>query len=477
MLFNSLVFLFVFLPLTLLLVFTSPARFRNFLIFCLSLGFYAWGGVSYSLLLLGSILLNFFVGKALDTPNVKRKRWVLALGITVNLALLCVFKYANFFVENINVVAEAAGKAPVDWKHIALPIGISFFTFQAISYLVDVYRGDVAPQRNFVNLGLFISLFPQLVAGPIVRYNTIEAQLRKRSISVDKFYQGIVRFILGLAKKVLIADTLAYAADALFAAEAASLSTGDAWFGLVLYTLQIYYDFSGYSDMAIGLGYMLGFDLPENFNLPYIAHSIKNFWRRWHMSLSSWFKDYLYIPLGGSRLGAAKTYRNLLIVFLLTGLWHGANWNFVLWGIFHGLFLILERLGLERFLQRIPGVFRHIYVLAVVMFAWVLFRTPDADAAFAYYTALFGGSAQSQFVVSMIYLNPRLLCCLVIALLGAAGVFTGVEALVRQRLTTLKRYLHTPWQLMQWCFYMLVLLLSVMAMTGTTHQPFIYFQF
>jgi alginate O-acetyltransferase complex protein AlgI len=337
--------------------------------------FFAWGGVSYSLLLVASVVFNYFTG--LGIGKSQRHRWrkiFLAIGVALNLVFLGTFKYASFFIENLNQLLGHFGGHGFENSPILLPIGISFYTFQAMSYLVDVYRRQVPYQRSIWNLGLFISLFPQLIAGPIVRYHEIERQIMLRHSTIERFAGGIRRFIIGLAKKVLIANSMGFVADECFNMGMGELSTPLAWIGIVSYSLQIYFDFSGYSDMAIGLGKMFGFELPENFNFPYVARSIKEFWRRWHISLSSWFKDYLYIPLGGNRLGRHRTYVNLFIVFFVTGLWHGASWTFVVWGLVHGSFLVIEKLTDQRFPDRLPVFLQHIYTLFVVMMAWVLFR-------------------------------------------------------------------------------------------------------
>lgn len=475
MLFNSLVFLFIFLPVTLLLIYIAPGKLKNLILFILSLLFYAWGGVSYSILLLVSIVANFAFGIGIDAENRAAGKRYLIAGVIFNLALLSFFKYANFIVQNINDLLAGAGNVELKWDHVKLPVGISFFTFQAISYLVDVYRKQTRAQKSFVKLGLFISMFPQLVAGPIVRYKSIEQQLDKRSIDYLRLAHGIERFIVGLAKKVLLADTFASAVDQVFDVPADN-TIYTAWLGIILYALQIYYDFSGYSDMAIGLGKMIGFDLPENFNFPYIARSVKEFWRRWHITLSDWFRDYLYIPLGGNRETEFHTYRNLLIVFFLTGLWHGASWNFVLWGLFHGFFLVLERLGLGKLLERIPSFFRHFYTLLVVVLAWVLFRAPDFDAAMEYYDKLFDfAMLNNDFTTAFVLLDRRMVFCLLIGLLGASPLLLRIwEAVCRRRKAPVPDALNkyaVP------VFYVALFVLSILEIMTMTHHPFIYFQF
>src|SRR4051812_8670704 len=325
--------------------------------------------------MLASIAFNYWMAIAVDrvhgTPAAARR---LAFAVTLNLVVLGIFKYANFFADNLNALLRAGRIEPVAVPRVLLPIGISFFTFHAISYVIDVSRRDATAQKSPVHAALYLLLFPQLIAGPIIRYRDIADQLARRVVSIDDFAYGVRRFVIGLGKKVLIANVVAGPADKIFAMPAHELSTAHAWLGIVCYTLQIYFDFSGYSDMAIGLGRMFGFRFPENFRWPYIADTVQEFWRRWHISLSTWFRDYLYVPLGGNRVPTATMYRNLVLVFFLCGLWHGASWNFVIWGLFHGTFLVVERLGLAAAVRRLWAPLRHAYLLLVVMVGWVFFR-------------------------------------------------------------------------------------------------------
>ena len=475
MLFSSLLFLYVFLPAVLLLILLSPQRWHNALLLLASLIFYAWGGVSYSLLLVGSILVNYAVGLAIgrSSHSIRKKQWLI-IGLIVNLGLLVVFKYTNFLLGNINNWLPPAGK--IDFKPILLPLGISFFTFQAISYLVDVYRGATAPQRKLHRLALYISLFPQLIAGPIVRYKDIAGQIRERRINRDLLSSGIERFIIGLGKKVLLANNFAPLADDIFIVAPQDLDPLTAWTGLLMYTLQIYFDFSGYSDMAIGLGRMFGFQIPENFNFPYISRSIREFWRRWHISLSQWFRDYLYIPLGGNRKGESRTYFNLFIVFLLTGLWHGAAWNFLLWGLMHGFFMILERLGLEQFLKKRGSLPSHLYTLLVVMLAWVLFRTPNLHHAWQYYLALFGGGSATDHSFDLAYyFGPDLWMALIVGLLAATPLFRTISRkLEKQEMTKLQSI---GYESLTSFGLMLIFLYCTMELATEAYNPFIYFRF
>ncbi|WP_436643535.1 MBOAT family O-acyltransferase [Microbaculum sp. FT89] len=395
MVFSSIEFLIFFLPAAIGLYFLVPVAARNAVLLVASVLFYVWGSGALVLILIASIVLNFACGAVVARARTSGDRRLTVAGIAgavaANLAILGYFKYANFIVAQVNDVGTMTGLGTIAWDGVILPIGISFYTFQAMSYVFDVARGAARPARSLVDFALYVSMFPQLVAGPIVRYATIAEALVERRTRFDDFAEGAQRFALGLVKKVVIADSVAPIADAAFATSSGDLTFSAAWIGLVAYTIQIYFDFSGYSDMAIGLGRILGFRFPENFDRPYSAHSITEFWRRWHMSLSSWFRDYLYIPLGGNRGGALRTYANLWIVFLVTGLWHGAAWTFVLWGAWHGLLLVAERLTgwRELTLRTLPAVIgARALTLLLVMAGWVLFRAPDLGAALGYYAAL-----------------------------------------------------------------------------------------
>lgn len=388
MLFCSEIFLFLFLPAVLLGYYAlKPAgiKAQNMLLLLASIFFYGWGEPKFVYIMLASILLNYLFGLFMSMSESKPVRKLfLGASIVVNISLLFVYKYLDFAIENVN----ALFRTNLPLKNIALPIGISFFTFQAMSYVIDVYRGKEKVQKNPFDLALYISFFPQLIAGPIVRYETIAAQIRERRESIDMFYDGIRRFIIGLAKKVMLANTLALVSDMAFNMDAVLLSTPMAWLGALAYTLMIYYDFSGYSDMAIGLGKMFGFTFEENFNYPYISKSITEFWRRWHISMGTWFRDYLYFPLGGSRSKtAARRIFNLFVVWLATGIWHGANWTFIAWGLFFFVLLMLEKnIG---FLEKMPPAIRYIYTMFFVLCGWVLFRSETISGAFLYLKAMF----------------------------------------------------------------------------------------
>lgn len=453
--FVSITFLFFFLPLVVTVYFVLRGRaLRNTLLLAASLIFYAWGEGAGIALLLISITLNHGLSRAIAQSSVSRKRGWLIVGIAANLGLLIAFKYLGLITETLGMTRYEP----------RLPLGISFFTFQAMSLLVDVSRGS-KPGANILRTGLFISLFPQLIAGPIVRWDEIRSQITQRQESWDQFSAGARLFMLGLAQKLLIADTVAPLSDAAFGADAATLSTGSAWLGLAAFSLQIYYDFAGYSNMAIGLGGLFGFTLPRNFEHPYSAASFREFWRRWHMTLSRWFRDYLYIPLGGSKAGARKTYRNLLIVFVLCGLWHGAAWTFLLWGLWHGAFLIAERVGAKHIAISVPRPIGVVYTVLFVALGWVLFRADSAPHALAYWQALLPLGEGSE----RIDLPESALYALVI---GALLAWDGWARIVERKspdgavMTTAK-----------WSAIAVLTVLCFAAVASTTHQPFLYFRF
>ena len=387
MVFSSISFLFVFLPLLLAVYFLLPARLRegrNLVLLLFSLFFYGYGGPRFLLLMLLSIAVNY-AGGLLAAPDRRRRRLWTGLVTAVNLGLLGWFKYAGFLGANLNRIWTGL---PV--PEVALPIGISFFTFQGLSYVLDVYRGEAAPERNPLRVALYISLFPQLVAGPIVRYTTVADEIRNRRETLDAFTDGAVRFLFGLGKKMLLANQLGLLADQVYATRPEFLTTALAWLGAAAYTGQVYFDFSGYSDMAIGLGRMFGFHFLENFNYPYLSQSVTEFWRRWHISLSTWFRDYLYIPLGGNRCAHWKHIRNILVAWALTGLWHGAAWNFLCWGLYFGLLLLGEKYGWGRILERAPAALRHLYAMVLIVVSWVLFRAETLDYAVRFLQAMAG---------------------------------------------------------------------------------------
>ena len=472
MLFSSLIFLFVFLPLVLLGYYCVRIAYRNAFLFASSLVFFAWGGVSLSFVLLVSLVFNYFLGKAIEHYQ-KNKIW-LAIGVSINLSLLVFFKYANFIADNLNLLSDKE-KPLVDLPDIALPIGISFYTFQAISYLVDIYRDKGKTQHEFTNIGLYIAFFPQLIAGPIVRYHDIEEQLAKRTHSWQNFHQGINRFTLGLGKKMLVANPMGNVADLIFALPANELNTAYAWIAALAYTLQIYVDFSAYSDMALGLARMFGFKLLENFNYPYLSTSIQDFWRRWHISLSNWFRDYLYISLGGNRVSKSRNLFNLLMVFVVTGFWHGASWNFLLWGLLHGFFLIQEKLWLGKWLKKAPVFITRFYTLFVVVMAWMLFRIENLDYLQVFYANLFSweiASIDTFFLIKLI--NAENVFWASIALFGSFGFFRYLESFKHYFKAD---YWRPVFYTFQASFIVLVIVLSVSYLVAGSYNPFIYFRF
>ena len=390
MVFSSNIFLFFFLPIFLIAYFITPHKFRNYTLLLFSLVFYAYGAPDFVFLLVGECVINYFLVRGMaQTEKTGTKKLLCALSVIMALGLLFYFKYANFFMENLNALLGWMHQEPVGWMKVALPIGISFFTFQSITYTIDVYRGTTPASQKLTDYVLYIMMFPQLIAGPIVNYNSVAAQLVERSSTMEDRVLGFYRFVIGLAKKVLIANTMALYADQVFGMDYGNMASGTAWIGILAYTFQIYFDFSGYSDMAIGLGKMMGFRFPENFNDPYTSRSVTEFWKRWHMTLGNFIMNYLYIPLGGNRKGKGRMYFNLWLCFLLSGLWHGASWNFVLWGAFHGFFICADKLFLKNALKKTGTIPSVIITFFLVAMGWVLFRVDTAADAGAYYQALF----------------------------------------------------------------------------------------
>lgn len=470
MLFSSMIFLWLFLPLVFCSYYLIDKRFKNILLLISSIIFYAWGGVSYSLIMLSSIIINYIfallIDKAIEDNNLKNKKIYLALCIIINLSILGYFKYTNFIISIINSLSQ---NKIIELTNIVLPIGISFYTFQALSYVIDVYRGHNKAQKNIFNLALYISFFPQLIAGPIVKYHDIENQILNRNESLENIFYGIKRFIYGLSKKVILANMFALSCDEILKQPTDELGTALVWCASVLYTLQIYYDFSGYSDMAIGLGRMFGFNFLENFNYPYISKSIKEFWRRWHISLSTWFKEYLYIPLGGNRKRKLFTYINLLIVFFATGLWHGASYNFILWGLFHGFFLVIERIFLGKLLEKNKLKFiNHIYVIFVFVIGWVLFRANDLKHAFELYKLMFSYKESIYSVRYFFY--PQTFVCFIFGFLFS-GLFQSIFPKVREATFSSKVYI------LESVIQFILLFICIMYLVNGTYNPFIYFRF
>ena len=475
MLFTSTLFLFAFLPVVIICYYvqkqTLGNRLRNTVLLVFSYLFYAYGTAGFVWVLLLSSAADYVLGLMIDRYRRLARLW-LTLSVAINLGLLAYFKYANFFIGELSRTLAALGLEGLQWPAVVMPIGISFFTFQKLSYIIDVYRRHVRALANFLDFALYVAMFPQLVAGPIVRFKDIWDQLTLRQESWESFNRGVLRFCWGLGKKVLIADACGQIADAVFGMQWVALDTKTAWLGATAYTLQIYFDFSAYSDMAIGLGRLFGFELGENFNRPYSAISITDFWRRWHISLSRWFKDYLYIPLGGNRKGAVRTYGNLLAVFVLCGLWHGANWTFIIWGLYHGLFLALERVsGLRRLSEDRWFACRRAITLLVVTLGWVLFRSPSLAAALHFLKSMFVLRALPLQYELYRVLHFRNLAFVLLALcvVLAAPRLPTCEALIRSR---------GPVRVaLSWVFIGILLpYCAAFVISGTSH-PFIYFRF
>ncbi len=467
MVFSSITFLFYFLPIFLAAYFLTPTiQAKNVVTLLFSLVFYAWGEPRFVIVLLISIAFNFCAGLMIDAREGSSRRFALAVAVAGNLLVLGIFKYANFITANLTALFGPLG-APSLQTNIALPLGISFFTFHCLSYIIDVYRRRFRANRNLIDIALYISLFPQLVAGPIVRYKTVARQLDARRFTFGRASVGARIFIVGLAQKVLVADVVSPLVQVTFD-QVHHRSLVEAWIGLISYSVQIYFDFAGYSNMAIGLGIVLGFTFPRNFRMPYTSLSITEFWRRWHMSLSSWLRDYLYIPLGGNRGGNAQTYRNLVMVFLLCGLWHGANWTFVLWGAWHGAFLVIERLGLKSVLARLPTPAAWAYALIAVMGGWVLFRSADLSDAIGYYASLFGRNGISEISFDMHdALNDRAIMTLIIGCVLAVATRWPAKwtppFLVRASADVALTFA--------------LLIFSMITVAAGAYSPFLYFRF
>lgn len=471
MVFSSVIFLFMFLPALLLCYFIIPPKLRgarNFILLIFSLFFYAFGGPKFLILMLVSIALNYVSGLMCGARRVGVRRTGLFLAVIGGLGLLGYFKYAGFAVETLNNLGFAI---PV--PEITLPIGISFFTFQGLSYVADVYRGEANAEKNPLRVALYIALFPQLVAGPIVRYTTVADEIVNRRENITDFSRGTVRFLFGLAKKMLLANTLGQMADTVFAQNAASLAFSTSWLGALAYTGQIYFDFSAYSDMAIGLGAMFGFHFNENFNYPYVSSSITEFWRRWHISLSSWFRDYVYIPLGGSRCKRSRNIRNILIVWLLTGLWHGASWTFIAWGAFFGVLLLGEKFVWKKPWEKMPSVLRHLLTMILVIVSWVIFRSDTIGDALSYLKTMFTGGC-ALYDRQGIYLLIEYRVELAVSVVAALPVKVWLERALEKRHTASASAIR---EYVPMVLSLVLFLLSYMKLVSGSFNPFIYFRF
>ncbi len=471
MVFSSILFLFRFLPIFLICYFLAPGRLKNLVLFLGSLIFYAWGEPVYVVLMLFSTVSDYVHGRLIGTRRGTRAaRWLLVSSLVINLLLLGFFKYADFLIRSVNLAAGTAFPT----LNLGLPIGISFYTFQTMSYTIDVYRGEAKVQKNLLDFGVFVTMFPQLIAGPIVKYREVEERLHDRRPDILSISYGTKRFVTGMAKKVLLANNIGLLWSVIKELDYGEMSVLTAWIGIGAFALQIYFDFSGYSDMAIGLGAVMGFVFPENFNYPYISKSVTEFWRRWHISLSSWFREYVYIPLGGNRKGMPRQMANIFIVWMLTGIWHGAGWNFVLWGLWFAFFLILEKLFLGRLLSELPKCFGHLYCLAVVLISWVVFELETTGAIGSYLGAMFGVGGHPLWDRQALYLGRENLVLLII------GIFSSTPLLAKF-IKRLRRsgegYVMAFYDVLEKVIPAALLLLSIAYVVDASYNPFLYFRF
>ena len=467
MVFSSLTFLMLFLPAVLLIYFAVPRQGKNAVLFIFSLLFYAWGEPIYVGLMIFSTVLDYTCGWLVEKYRGTSKQKIgLLISVFTNLSLLFFFKYTDFFIGTINTVFGT----DIAMLNLPLPIGISFYTFQTMSYTIDVYRGDAKVQKNILSFGAYVSLFPQLIAGPIVRYQDVADQLNERTHSFDRFGDGVKRFVTGLGKKVLLANNIGLLWDAISKTAAENLTTLAAWLGIIAFAFQIYFDFSGYSDMAIGLGKMFGFEFLENFNYPYTSKSVTEFWRRWHISLGTWFRDYIYIPLGGNRKGLPIQIRNIAIVWLLTGFWHGASWNYVLWGVFYGVLLMAEKLFLLKWLKKAPAFVGHIYTMFAVLFGWVLFAFEDFGKGVAFLKTMFGGGAgfiSNGTLYQILSYLPLLIVCLVAATPLAKKIYGKLSLKAGEGVLLTVDSVRIAG----------IMLLSIAYLISGSYNPFLYFRF
>lgn len=464
MVFSSLPFLFAYLPLTLLLYFVAPLRWRNFVLLIVSLLFYGWGEPVYIWIMVLSILIDYTHGLLVDKYRQRDKlaRWFAAESVIFNLLLLGFFKYWDFFAANLSLIPGVN----IPQFGIPLPIGISFFTFQTMSYTIDVYRQDAPAQKNIVSFGAFVTMFPQLIAGPIVKYKAVAQELIQREHSMENFAQGAQRFVVGLSKKVLLANSIGALWDAQMKAHrAGTMTVAGGWLGLVAFAFQIYFDFSGYSDMAIGLGQIFGFKFPENFNHPYLADSVSDFWRRWHMSLTSWFREYLYIPLGGNRGGMWKTLRNIFLVWFCTGIWHGASWNFILWGLYFFMWLMLEKYAFRNLMHKAPSAVKHLYTLFVILIGWGIFAIEDLSIMGSYFATCFGGRNLWSAVDGYTFRSYAI----ILVVLAVASTEFGIHTW--QKLSEKSRSVLCP------VLMVLGLVICTAYLVDGSYNPFLYFRF
>lgn len=466
MVFSSIIFMFTFLPIILVTYYLSPRKLRNFILLLGSLVFYAWGEPIYIILMILTIIINYVLALLIKNQKGRRKKIIFVLTLALNVGMLGFFKYYDFIVRNINSIFSLN----IQYNNLSLPIGISFYTFQTISYIVDVYLNKVEVQKNIISFATYISMFPHLVAGPIVKYTDINGKLEKRKESIDEFGYGVERFIAGLGKKVLLANNIGYLWSVISVLDINNISVATSWIGIAAYTFQIYFDFSGYSDMAIGLGHMFGFTFKENFKYPYISKSVTEFWRRWHISLSTWFKEYVYIPLGGNREGVKKQCRNLMIVWILTGLWHGASYNFIIWGMYYGVILIIEKFIIGIYIKNLPTIFRRIYTLVIVMVGWVFFGMNTLYEALNYLKVMFFISGNAIIDdTALYYLSTNII--LFIILIMASTPIPGY--IVKK----VKSYNSIICYTMIGAVNVLILIIATAYLLSSTYNPFIYFRF
>lgn len=469
MIFSSLFFLYVFLPITLLLYFLVPMKLKNVVLLLFSLVFYAWGEPVYIFLMIFSIVFNYLSGIEIsayqEAGESSKARFCFWFTTAANLAILGFFKYYGFLLDNLNAILPFE----IPYRELALPIGISFYTFQTLSYVIDVYLGKVEVQKNLIHFGTYVSMFPQLIAGPIVKYSDVAQQLVSREISLRRFGEGTTWFIRGLGKKVLFANNIGMVYDAIALLPGDERSVLTAWIGCIAYTFQIYYDFSGYSDMAIGLGKMFGFDFVKNFDYPYTSTSVTEFWRRWHISLGSWFREYVYIPLGGNRVSQAKNIRNIFVVWFLTGFWHGAAWNFIFWGLYYGVLLFLEKYLLKEPLERVPSPAKHLYSMICVMIGWVLFFSPNMGSALSYLGSMFGAGAGFIDSTGLYYLSTSIILLVIMFFCAGPSVWRHFQhwTMSGGTLKTAKTV----------TIYIGILLLCTAYLVNATYNPFLYFRF
>lgn len=472
MVFSSTLFLFVYLPVVLLIYYIAPLKWRNVILFVFSLFFYGWGEPVYVFLMVFMIMLDYFFGRLIEknrtnpdhAVGMKHARVWLVTSIVINIGILFLFKYLDFVIENLKQIPGLSGLHPLG---LVMPIGISFYTFQKMSYIIDVYRGDSHAQKNYIKFGTYVTMFPQLIAGPIIKYKDVDQQLSKRGHTTDRFADGVTIFVIGLAKKVLLANSIGVLWDTYKAVGIENLSVTGAWMAALAFSFQIYFDFSGYSDMAVGLGRMFGFEFMKNFNYPYIADSITDFWRRWHISLSTWFKEYLYIPLGGNRKGKWRNILNLLIVWAVTGIWHGAAWNFLLWGLYYAVLLILEKLWLLKRMEKWPHIFRHIYTLILVVIGWAIFACDSLKMCMTMISRMFGFGGNGMIQTQDVYYLVSYALILLILCISSAPVMVNLY----RKLSVNVQQILTP------VLLLLGLILSTAVIVDSTYNPFLYFRF